>query len=146
MSDDAQLPLQLPINVACAAIQPLPVLTQDIEAGRYPPKQTTTVGRVKEADDTKRDRKDERRKKAAGGKAGGGTQGRATKTKSTKKKYMRKAGQESDEEEDAGRGRTTGGEVRSRRGERRERGMKGGSVKLLLLLFHSCLLNCHFVY
>ena len=37
--------------------------------------------------DSKADRKEERRRKAAEGKGGGGTQGRETKTKSTKKKY-----------------------------------------------------------
>ena len=41
-----------------------------------------------EVQDTKADRKAERRKKAASGKAGGGSQGRETKTKSTKKKYQ----------------------------------------------------------
>uniref|UniRef100_A0A1B6D5T8 E3 UFM1-protein ligase 1 homolog n=1 Tax=Clastoptera arizonana TaxID=38151 RepID=A0A1B6D5T8_9HEMI len=39
-----------------------------------------------EIEDSKADRRDERRKKATGGKVGGGTQGRETKTKSTKKK------------------------------------------------------------
>ncbi|KAF0307098.1 E3 UFM1-protein ligase 1 [Amphibalanus amphitrite] len=72
---------------------------QDIESGRYPPKQTTSSNRIRDTDDTKRDRKDDRRKKAAGGKAGGGTQGRETKTKSTKKKYMKK-GHESDSEDE----------------------------------------------
>lgn len=38
-----------------------------------------------EVEDTKVDKREERRKKAAGGKSGGGTQGRETKTKSTKK-------------------------------------------------------------
>lgn len=49
--------------------------------------------------DAKKDRKDERRKKAAGGKSGGGTQGRETKTKSVKKKYA-KGGRASDESDD----------------------------------------------
>ncbi|XP_037079233.1 E3 UFM1-protein ligase 1-like [Pollicipes pollicipes] len=86
---------------------------KDIEAHRYPPKQTTTSGRLKDAVDGKRDKKDDRRKKAAGGKAGGGTQGRETKTKSTKKKYMRK-GQDSDSEAEVPRGR--GASSRGRRG------------------------------
>ena len=104
-----------------------PLRPQDIEAGRYPPKQTTTTGRVKDADDPKRDRKDERRKKAAGGTAGGGTQGRETKTKSTKKKYMSRKGPESDSEEEVARGKSGGGEVRSVGGERRWGGVLTGS-------------------
>ncbi|CAL4111274.1 unnamed protein product, partial [Meganyctiphanes norvegica] len=46
-------------------------------------------------------KKDDRRKKAAGGKAGGGTQGRETKTKATKNKYKgRKGAHDSDSEGD----------------------------------------------
>lgn len=51
--------------------------------------------------DRKSDRKDERRRKAAGGKAGGGTQGRETKMKSTKKLYRAgDRGHQSDSDEE----------------------------------------------
>lgn len=47
-------------------------------------------GEIGLEDGLKVDKREERRKKAAGGKSGGGTQGRETKTKSTKKKYNTK--------------------------------------------------------
>lgn len=47
-------------------------------------------------DETKLDKREERRKKATGGKSGGGTQGRETKTKSTKKLYRSAKTVESD--------------------------------------------------
>uniref|UniRef100_U5EZ64 E3 UFM1-protein ligase 1 homolog n=1 Tax=Corethrella appendiculata TaxID=1370023 RepID=U5EZ64_9DIPT len=51
-------------------------------------------------EDTKIDKRDERRKKAAGGKAGGGAQGRETKTKSTKKHSRGQRGNQSDSDDD----------------------------------------------
>lgn len=49
--------------------------------------------------ESKVNKKEERRKKAAIGKAGGGNQGRETKTKSTKKKYLQGRTQENDFDE-----------------------------------------------
>nr|CAG4648518.1 EOG090X0267 [Polyphemus pediculus] len=48
----------------------------------------------------KKDRKEERRKKANEGKLGGGTQGRETKTRATKKKYLRGKNDSDDEFDD----------------------------------------------
>jgi len=48
----------------------------------------------------KKDRKDERRKKANEGKIGGGTQGRETKTRATKKKYQRGKNDSDDDDEE----------------------------------------------
>ncbi|CAL8125071.1 unnamed protein product [Orchesella dallaii] len=76
---------------------------KDISSGKYI--QLVNEARALEAKQKSADfgdeggkggKKDERRKKAAGGKAGGGTQGRETKTKSTKKKYM--AGKHKDDD------------------------------------------------
>uniref|UniRef100_A0A6M2DJF8 E3 UFM1-protein ligase 1 homolog n=1 Tax=Xenopsylla cheopis TaxID=163159 RepID=A0A6M2DJF8_XENCH len=49
--------------------------------------------------DVKSEKREERRKKAAGGKTGGGTQGRETKTKSTKKHIRTKKGQNDSDDE-----------------------------------------------
>nr|CAG4651631.1 EOG090X0267 [Triops cancriformis] len=49
-----------------------------------------------DANEGKKDKKEERRKKAVEGKSGGGTQGRETKTKSTKKKYLKGKGDDWD--------------------------------------------------
>lgn len=50
--------------------------------------------------DSKMDKREDRRKKAASGKAGGGAQGRETKTKSTKKHFRGGKGHESDSDDD----------------------------------------------
>lgn len=49
--------------------------------------------------DAKSEKREERRRKAAGGKTGGGTQGRETKTKSTKKHVRNKKGQNDSDDE-----------------------------------------------
>lgn len=61
-----------------------------VESGKYQQHQVslqTSQSKVQKFEDVeeKVDKREERRKKAAGGKSGGGTQGRETKTKSTKK-------------------------------------------------------------
>ncbi|GJQ88203.1 hypothetical protein Trydic_g13195 [Trypoxylus dichotomus] len=65
-----------------------------VENGKYQHYQTdlqvssTKVQKTEDSvEETKFDKREERRKKATGGKSGGGTQGRETKTKSTKKHY-----------------------------------------------------------
>jgi hypothetical protein len=63
---------------------------QVVESGRYQQYQTelqvsSSKPQKFEEVEEKTDKREERRKKAAGGKSGGGTQGRETKTKSTKK-------------------------------------------------------------
>lgn len=62
--------------------------------------------------ESKVNKKEERRKKAAIGKAGGGSQGRETKTKSTKKKYLQGKMQENDSDKDETRQTAVGrGEI-----------------------------------
>lgn len=77
-----------------------------VESGQYQQyfaekQMSSNKGADLEANDTKVDKKDERRRKATGGKGGGGTQGRETKTKSTKKHYRTNdKGHQSDSEDD----------------------------------------------
>lgn len=63
-------------------------------------------------EDHGKSKKEDRRKKAAGGKSGGGTQGRETKTKATKTKHRGKKGggpaQDSDSEDDTSSHQTAG--------------------------------------
>lgn len=75
-----------------------------VESGRYQQYQTelqvaSQRGRDDMDEPIKVDKREERRKKAAGGKAGGGTQGRETKTKSTKNKKRDKAVEDVEEVE-----------------------------------------------
>lgn len=73
------------------------------------PDESGKRGRHADEDDVETSKKDERRKKAAGGKSGGGTQGRETKTKATKKKYGKKKANDSDsDDDDAPRGKQSG--------------------------------------
>lgn len=71
------------------------------------------VGKIKQHDeDSGKNKKEDRRKKAASGKSGGGTQGRETKTKATKNKGRGKKGgggvHESDSEDDYQKGNAAG--------------------------------------
>lgn len=96
-------------------MQPLTQLAVDlakksVESGAYQKHliqaQIDSSGRGQEAsmdNETKSDRKDDRRRKATGGKGGGGTQGRETKTKSTKvhSRGGRGGGKQSDSDDEA---------------------------------------------
>ena len=65
-------------------------------------KQQLGSEKIKVEDESGKNKRDDRRKKASSGKSGGGTQGRETKTKSTKNKHKgRKNAQESDSEDDS---------------------------------------------
>nr|CAG4643763.1 EOG090X0267 [Lepidurus arcticus] len=72
---------------------------QLVDSGAYLQAQADSrnAGKTRtDGNEGKKDKKEERRKKAAEGKTGGGTQGRETKTKSTKKKYLKGKGDEWD--------------------------------------------------
>ncbi|KAG0725427.1 E3 UFM1-protein ligase 1 [Chionoecetes opilio] len=78
-----------------------------VEKGAF--KKQVAVGKIKQHDeDFSKNKKDDRRKKAASGKAGGGTQGRETKTKATKNKGRGRrgggGGHDSDDDDDHHRG------------------------------------------
>ena len=96
---------------------------KDVESKKY---EKLFVGKGAERLDLSEeivDKKEERRKKAAGGKAGGGTQGRETKTKATKKKYG-KASKRADDWSDESGGED---EVKGTR----KAGASGGSVEFM---------------